>query len=132
MNMCVVGLGYVGCVSAACFAEFGHQVVGVDANPGKVRLVSQGIAPIVEDRISELMKEQVLKGCLTATTDLNAAVIKSELVLVCVGTPISPDGSLDFSQIERSCVEIGTALKNKKAYTSVVIRSTVLPVPRAA
>lgn len=127
MNVCVVGLGYVGCVSAACFAEFGHQVVGVDANPGKVRLVSQGIAPIVEDRISELMKEQVLKGCLTATTDLNAAVIKSELVLVCVGTPSSPDGSLDFSQIERSCVEIGTALKNKKAYTSVVIRSTVLP-----
>ncbi|RPH92156.1 MAG: nucleotide sugar dehydrogenase, partial [Calditrichaeota bacterium] len=61
------------------------------------------------------------------TTDLNAAVIKSELVLVCVGTPSSPDGSLDFSQIERSCVEIGTALKNKKAYTSVVIRSTVLP-----
>ncbi len=127
MTISVVGLGYVGCVSAACFAEMGHQVIGVDVNPGKVRLISQGISPIVEVRINELTKEQVLTGRLTATTDLNSAVQKSDIVFIAVGTPSSPDGSLDFSYVEQVCVQIGTALKHKKKYTAVVLRSTVLP-----
>lgn len=127
MNVSVVGLGYVGCVSAACFAEMGHHVIGVDVNPGKVRLISQGISPIVEERINELTKEQVLAGRLTATTDLNDAVLQSDVVFIAVGTPSSPDGSLDFSYVEQVSAEIGTVLKHKKDFTAVVLRSTVLP-----
>ena len=127
MNISIVGLGYVGCVSAACFAEMGHKVIGVDVSPGKVRLIAQGISPIVEDQIGEVLKEQVISGRLKATTDVQAAVAQSDVVFVCVGTPSAPDGSLDFSQVERASMEIGAALKNKKEYTSVVLRSTVLP-----
>ncbi|MDZ7316659.1 MAG: UDP-glucose/GDP-mannose dehydrogenase family protein [candidate division KSB1 bacterium] len=127
MNISIVGLGYVGCVSAACLAEMGHQVIGVDNNAGKVRLISQGISPIVEDRIGDLIKEQVGCGRLRATTDLRAAVQASEVVFVCVGTPSAADGTIDFRQVERAAMEIGAALKAKKEYTSVVLRSTVLP-----
>jgi GDP-mannose 6-dehydrogenase len=127
MNVSIVGLGYVGCVSAACFAEMGHQVTGVDTNPGKVRLISQGVSPIVEDKIGQVLKEQVISGRLKATTDIHDAVKKSEMVFICVGTPSSPDGSLDFTQVERAAMDIGAALKNKKEYVSIVLRSTVLP-----
>jgi len=127
MNICIVGTGYVGLVTAACFAEMGHQVMGVDVNPGKVRLISQGISPIVEVRINELTKEQVLAGRLTATTDLTSAVQKSDIVFIAVGTPGSPDGSLDFSYVEQVSTQIGAALKHKKEFTAVVLRSTVLP-----
>ncbi len=127
MKVSVVGLGYVGCVSAACFAEMGHNVVGVDVNPSKVRLISQGISPIVEERIHELMTEQALSGRLTATTKLDEAVAESDVVFIAVGTPSNPDGSLDFSSIEQVCSQIGAALKHKTEFTSVVIRSTVLP-----
>ncbi|MDZ7370278.1 MAG: nucleotide sugar dehydrogenase, partial [candidate division KSB1 bacterium] len=110
-----------------CLAEMGHQVIGVDNNAGKVRLISQGISPIVEDRIGDLIKEQVGCGRLRATTDLRAAVQASEVVFVCVGTPSAADGTIDFRQVERAAMEIGAALKAKKEYTSVVLRSTVLP-----
>ena len=127
MNMSVVGLGYVGCVSAACFAEMGHNVIGVDVNPSKVRLIAQGISPIVEERINEVTTEQVLSGRLTATTNLDATVATSKVIFLAVGTPSNPDGSLDFSYVEQVCSQIGAALKHKKEYTSVVLRSTVLP-----
>lgn len=127
MNTSVVGLGYVGCVSAACFAEMGHQVTGVDINTSKVRLIAQGISPIVEDRISDIIAEQVLAGRLVATTDLHKAVQTSELIFIAVGTPSHPDGSLDFGYVEQVSIQIGMALKHKESYTSVVLRSTVLP-----
>ncbi len=127
MNMSIVGLGYVGCVSAACFAEMGHNMIGVDVNPSKVRLISQGISPIVEERINELTTEQVLSGRLTATTNLNEAVAVSDVIFIAVGTPGNPDGSLDFSYVEQVCCQIGAALKHKNQYTSIVLRSTVLP-----
>lgn len=127
MNICIVGLGYVGCVSAACFAEMGHQVIGVDINQSKVRLINRGISPIIEDHISELIKNQVIAGRLSAVQNLAKAIMESQIIFVCVGTPSNPDGSLDFSYVERVCIEIGTFLKNKREYTSVVLRSTVLP-----
>ena len=127
MKLSVVGLGYVGCVSAACFAEMGHNVIGVDVNPSKVRLISAGISPIVEDQINEMTTEQVLAGRLTATMNLEKSVIASDVVFIAVGTPSNPDGSLDFSYVEQVCSQIGAALKHKEDYTSVVLRSTVLP-----
>lgn len=127
MNLSVVGLGYVGCVSAACFAEMGHRVIGIDKNTAKIRLIAQGISPIVEDRLSDILAEQVLSGRLTVTTELTHAVQQSDILFIAVGTPSHTDGSLNFCQVEGVCREIGAALRLKNGYTSVVLRSTVLP-----
>jgi GDP-mannose 6-dehydrogenase len=126
-SISVFGLGYVGCVSAACFAREGHTVVGVDVNAGKVEMVNAGKATIVEMGIGELVAEMAATGRLTATTDVTDAVRRTAVSLVCVGTPSRPNGSLDLSYVERVCEQIGAALAEKKQRHTVVIRSTVLP-----
>ena len=127
MNLSIFGLGYVGCVSAACFAKEGHAVIGVDVNPTKVEMISQGKSPIVEAGIDELLNEVVTANNLSATTDSAKAVLNSDVSLVCVGTPSNPNGSLDLRYVTRVCEEIGTALKEKDEHHVVVIRSTMLP-----
>lgn len=127
MKLSVFGIGYVGCVSAACFARDGHDVIGVDVNTAKVDIINSGRSPIVEPRMSDLMKEAVESGRLSATTDTAAAVHGSELSLVCVGTPSNANGSLDLRYITRVCQEIGAVLKTKSERHVVVIRSTMLP-----
>src|SRR5690349_9290545 len=101
MRIAVFGLGYVGAVSAACFADRGHEVVGVDVSPDKVAMVAAGKAPIVEERIGELMAEVVAAGRLRATTSAAEAVASSDLALVCVGTPSAPNGGLSTEYLER-------------------------------
>ena len=123
----VFGLGYVGCVSSACFAKEGHRVIGVDVSRAKVDMINSGRATIVESGIGELVAEMVASGRLSATTDAAAAVEQSDLSLVCVGTPSRSNGSIDLRYVERVCQEIGAAIKNKAARHTVVIRSTVLP-----
>ena len=123
----VFGLGYVGCVSAACFAKEGFQVTGVDVSRSKVDIVNRGEATIVEEGIAELVKQMHTMGRLSATVDVRHAVHSTDLSLVCVGTPSNPNGSLDLSYVERVCEEIGAALATKGARHVVVIRSTVLP-----
>ena len=127
MKLSIFGLGYVGCVSAACFAKEGHDVTGVDVNPTKVEIVNRGESPIVEAGMSDLIKEMVSERRLTATVDTQHAIASSALSLICVGTPSNTNGSLDLSYVERVCQEIGRALKNKNARHIVVIRSTMLP-----
>lgn len=127
MKLAVFGLGYVGCVSAACFAKEGHEVIGVDVNPGKVEIIKGGKSPIVETGVGDLIGEMVTAGKLRATTDSGEAVLKSEVSLICVGTPSHPNGSLDLTYIKRVCQEIGAALEQKKGRHVVVIRSTMLP-----
>jgi len=127
MNLSLFGIGYVGCVSAACFAKEGHDVTGVDVNPTKVEMINSGNSPIIEPGIGELMKEAVNSGRLRATTSAAEAVNKSEVTLVCVGTPSNANGSLDLRYVVRVCEEIGAALKTKEARHVVVIRSTMLP-----
>src|SRR5258705_2985796 len=127
MKLSVFGIGYVGCVSAACFAKEGHDVTGVDVNPTKVEIINSGNSPIVEPGIGELMKEAVGAGRLSATTKVDDAVNQSEISLVCVGTPSNANGSLDLRYITRVCEEIGAALKTKQARHVVVMRSTMLP-----
>src|SRR5690606_12025954 len=127
MRLSVFGLGYGGCVSAACFAREGHPVIGVDINETKVRLVSDGRSPIVEAGIDELVADMVRTGALRATTSADEAVAESDLSLICVGTPGQPNGRIDLTHILAVCREIGTAIRNKDGYHIVVVRSTVLP-----
>ena len=126
-SISVFGLGYVGCVSAACFAKEGHTVIGVDVNPGKVDMIRAGKATIVEMGIGELVAEMAASGRLQATTDVAEAVRDTSVSLICVGTPSRSNGSLDLSYVERVCEQIGAALKGKTARHTIVIRSTVLP-----
>lgn len=126
----VFGLGYVGCVSAACFAKQGFDVVGVDVSAAKVDMVNAGRSTILEEGIGELVAEQRAAGKLRATTDVAEAVRATQVSLVAVGTPSRPNGSIDLRYIERVCEQIGEALAGKDRAAgrhTVVIRSTVMP-----
>jgi GDP-mannose 6-dehydrogenase len=127
MKISVFGLGYVGCVSAACLASQGHEVVGVDVNPTKIELISRGRAPLVEERIGELTAEVVRSGALRATADIGEAIAATEISLVCVGTPSAPSGSMSTEYLERVAEQIGAALADQGRWHTVVFRSTMLP-----
>ncbi|HYE66071.1 MAG TPA: nucleotide sugar dehydrogenase, partial [Pyrinomonadaceae bacterium] len=127
MKLSIFGLGYVGCVSAACFAREGHEVIGVDLNSVKVEIINGGQSPIVEAGVGELIGEMVKAKRLRATTDSSEAIHNSEMSLVCVGTPSQANGSLDLTYVKRVCKEIGAALETKRERHIVVIRSTMLP-----
>jgi GDP-mannose 6-dehydrogenase len=127
LSVSIFGLGYVGSVSAACFASMGHKVIGVDVSREKVEMLDSGRTPIVEARMSELVAE-ASKACrLHATTDATEAVLNSDVSFVCVGTPSLKNGKLDLSHIENVAREIGAAIKQKKSPHVFVLRSTVLP-----
>jgi GDP-mannose 6-dehydrogenase len=121
------GLGYVGSVSAACFAHMGHKVTGVDISKAKVEMLDSGRSPIIEARMEELVAEANKSCRLHATTDSIAAVLGSDISFVCVGTPSLRSGKLDLSHVEHVSEEIGVALKQKNMFHTVVLRSTVLP-----
>jgi GDP-mannose 6-dehydrogenase len=127
MDISVIGLGYVGAVSAACFAKEGHNVIGVDISEAKVDIINSGRSPIVEEGINELIGEMTAAGRLRATTDVVEAVQATDVSLVCVGTPSNQNGSLKLDFVERVCREIGAALRRKSAGHIVVMRSTMLP-----
>jgi GDP-mannose 6-dehydrogenase len=127
VKLSMFGLGYVGCVAAACLAEAGHDVTGVDVNPTKVEIINSGKSPIIEDGIGELIAKVVASGRLSATTDSARAIRESDISLVCVGTPSNQNGSLHLRHVEQVCSEIGAALKHKEERHIIVIRSTMLP-----
>ncbi len=127
MKLSVFGLGYVGCVSAACFADSGNSVIGVDVNPVKIDIINSGNSPIVEEGMTDLIQRAVESGKLRATTDSNQAINESDVSLVCVGTPSRSNGALDLSHVEKVCDEIGRSLREKKTHHTIVIRSTMLP-----
>jgi GDP-mannose 6-dehydrogenase len=127
MRVSVFGLGYVGSVSAAAFADDGHEVVGVDVVQDKVSAVNEGRSPIVEPGLADLLRRGVDEGRLRATTSTEDAVLSTDLSLICVGTPSRKNGSLDLGYLTRVCDEIGRALRDKDDYHVVVVRSTVLP-----
>lgn len=127
MRICVFGLGYVGAVTAACFAEDGHEVVGVDVSSGKVASINAGIAPIVEERIGELVDVNVKRGRLRATVSAVDGLLAADVVFVCVGTPSRTDGSLDLKFVEGVSREIGGVLAGRRDVPLLVFRSTMLP-----
>lgn len=128
MTIAVFGLGYVGSVSAACFAREGHEVVGVDVDSHKVALFNAGRSPVVEPGLEDLIASGRAREVLRATTDASDAVRASTLALVCVGTPSNSNGALDLRYVERVTREIGAAIRDEapQRYT-VVYRSTTLP-----
>ena len=127
MRISVFGLGYVGTVSAGCFANDGHEVIGVDPVRTKVDLINQGSSPIIEADIDEMISSMVKANRLRATSDHGQAVHDTELSFVCVGTPSQSNGNLDLRYMRHVCEEIGQALKAKRLRHVVVIRSTILP-----
>jgi GDP-mannose 6-dehydrogenase len=127
VKLSIFGLGYVGVVCAACLAEAGHDVVGVEPNQLKVDLVNAGRSPVIEEGIDERLSSAVRAGRLWATTDCETAVSTSEMALVCVGTPSRRNGSLDLTYLHRVSQEIGRALAHRQRHFVVVVRSTVLP-----
>lgn len=123
----VFGLGYVGTVTAACFAHIGHNVIGVDLSPGKVEAMRAGRSPIVEPRVEALISEAHAAGRLQATSSSETAVLNSDISFLCVGTPSLRNGKLDLGHIEPVCRDIGAVLRKKNAFHLVALRSTVLP-----
>ena len=110
-------MGYVGVVSGACFTKVGHTVIGVDVNPVKVDLINKGKSPIIEKELPELVASVVAKGNFSATTNTNDAINRSDISIICVGTPSNANGSLNLNYILRVCEEIGQALRAKKDIT---------------
>lgn len=123
----VFGIGYVGVVSAACLARDGHDVIAVDVDPGKIHSINDGVSPIVEEGIDDLVVQTVADGRLRATSDVAEAIAQTDLSFVCVGTPSAPDGSVGLVYVTDVCADIGAALRGKDGYHSVVIRSTIVP-----
>ncbi len=127
MQITIIGLGYVGQVTAACLADIGHQVIGVDQDKTKVAAINAGKSTIVEPTLGELIAKNVTEKKLSASTDLQKAIATTTLSFICVGTPSQDNGQLDLQYVENVCQSIGEALKSCKDFHTVVVRSTVLP-----
>lgn len=127
MKISVLGLGYVGAVSAGCLARDGHEVIGVDPEATKVDLINAGKSPIMEKDIGQIIAEQVAGGRLRATTELSDAVRHTDMAVVCVGTPSQPNGGIDLRYVRRVCEQIGRTLATHHGAPVIVMRSTMLP-----
>lgn len=127
MTISIFGLGYVGCVSAACFASWGNDVIGVDVSLAKIGMINSGRSPIIEPGVEQLLKTALAQQTLRATDDVDSSIANSDLSFICVGTPGRANGTLDLSQLKRVSEQIGAALRSKQKRHLVVVRSTVLP-----
>ena len=127
MRISVFGLGYVGAVSAGCLAKDGHQVIGVDPYQPKVDLINAGQTPVIENEIGEIIAKAVKDRMLFATTNVEDAVLQSDISFICVGTPSQLNGSLDLKYVRSVCEQIGIAIRKKESYHVIVARSTMLP-----
>lgn len=127
MRISAFGLGYVGCVSAACLSQNGYEVLGPDISSQKVGLISSGRAQVIEPGLDSLVRQAVQSGAMQVTSDSEGAVRDSDVSMICLGMPTSRNGSVDLQYVESFCRETGTKLADKNGYRVVVIRITVLP-----
>ncbi len=127
MNISIFGLGYVGAVSLACLSRDGHRVIGVDVDPAKLALISEGKTPVVEEGMVDLMQNVVASGRVSVTQDVLSAVAQSDLSLICVGTPSAPNGSQDQEAMIRLAHDLGRAMRTKTDRHIFVFRSTLVP-----
>lgn len=122
MNIAVIGTGYVGLVSGVCFSEIGNQVICVDNNEEKVQMLNEGVVPIYEPGLKELMISNTQAGKLSFTSNIGEAIHRSDIVFIAVGTPSLPNGEANLSYVEQVAMEIGTHLES---YKIIVTKSTV-------
>ncbi|WP_299783821.1 nucleotide sugar dehydrogenase [uncultured Roseobacter sp.] len=123
----VIGLGYVGAVSTACLSSLGHRVIGVDIDPVKVNAIATGQSPIHERDLDGLLDDGVRAGLVSATDDLEQAVVDTDVTFVSVGTPTAADGGCDHSYIDAAARAIGAGLKRKQEFHVVVMRCSIPP-----
>lgn len=127
MQICVIGAGYVGLVTATCFAEMGNQVVCIERDPGKVASLARGEVPIYEPGLEPLLKAQLNCGQLAFSTQLNAGIRNAELIFIAVGTPSGEDGSADLSHVLAVADELGEQLE----HSCLVVDKSTVPVGTA-
>ena len=125
MNITIIGAGYVGLVTGACFAKLGNKVTCVDINREKIQKINDGIPPIFEHGLEELLT--TYRKNITATTDYHEAIMNSDITFICVGTPTLKNGNIDLSFVKDATISISKVLKGKKQWHLVVVKSTVLP-----
>lgn len=125
MNLSIIGTGYVGLVTGACFAKLGHMVTCVDIDAEKVQKINNGVSPIYEDGLDHLLR--TYKQNITATTDTKTALLNTDVTFICVGTPSLKNGTIDVSYLKESTKQIATVLTNKHHWHLVVVKSTVIP-----
>jgi UDPglucose 6-dehydrogenase len=125
MNISIIGTGYVGLVTGACFAKLGHNIICVDIDKNKIEKINKGISPIYEEGLAKILLDYGDK--IKATNNYKDAIENSDITFLCVGTPSKSDLSLDLSHIEQSAEEIGKQIKNKNTWHLVVVKSTILP-----
>ena len=123
----VFGLGYVGAVTAACLADRGYRVIGVDVKKKKVSLINAGKSPIIEKGLDEIISRTVKKKMFFATTSCEYAVKNSSVSILCIGTPSLPNGAIDLEYLENVSRQIGRVLNSLNRYHLIIVRSTMLP-----
>jgi GDP-mannose 6-dehydrogenase len=126
-TIAVLGLGYVGCVSAACFARLGHNIIGIDRDEYKVRSINERRAPFYEPDLAETIQDVVQAGRLRATVSMAEVIDEIDLAFICVGTPSEKNGNLAVEQLLRVSGEIAAALKSRTKPLVIAVRSTVFP-----
>lgn len=118
----VIGTGYVGLVTGACLSDLGHEVIGVDIDKAKIEMLLNGVMPIYEPGIEDLVKKNVTAGRLSFTTDIDTAVKSAEIVFIAVGTPSRDDGSVNLDYVKSAAEMIA---KSMNGYKVIVDKSTV-------
>jgi len=126
-RVAVLGLGYVGCVTAACLAATGHEVCGADRDEHKVASVLRGDAPFYEPGLEAIVRDNAASGRLTAITSTAEAIRDADVALICVGTPSERNGNLGLDQLRRATEDIASASRNRTRPLVVAVRSTVFP-----
>jgi len=126
MKIAVIGAGYAGLISAVGWAGRGHDVACIDADAGKVSKIAKGVPPFFEKDLGERLRGVINAGRLKAGTDFSA-VPGSDVVVIAVGTPSLPDGSVDLAHVRSACSAVAEELKKNGAFSVVAVRSTVLP-----
>jgi len=126
MRVSIIGSGYVGSVTAACFAALGHEVICIDIDQNKVRQINDGYPPVWEEGLEDLMQRHVGKN-LIATSDYGYAIQNTDVSFICVGTPSGDDGGIDLSIVGAASKSLGSAIASKSGYHVVVVKSTVVP-----
>ena len=127
MNISIFGLGYVGSVSVGCLSQLGHKVIGVDVVSEKVDKINNGKSTIIEPKLDDLISTGFRKNKISATSNVNDAIKKTEISILCIGTPPKEDGELNMDYIFDSVRQISHGIKEKKSFHIILVRSTVFP-----